>query len=922
MMRLARWVVLAFGLLLPRLLLAYPVPPPPLFLGTLPTQAAPGCAYQPSSVGCTSFNKLIGLNAYNAGSYGAICDGSSHTLASITSTFIGGVQTSTSGWSLSQWQTYYPNATATTNQIDGLAMTAAAAAARTAPTVSGQQPIEVDLPTGHCRADRSINFSGFSGLGVKFVGHGTIIYCTAAGQICVDMFATFETAISDVSIQGDATNIPAFGIADGRVSLAGTATDNSILRVNVGGAFSSCAVLIANSEVTKLDKSYISNSGAGHGICADGISYWGNSSTNISLYQTFTVASGQLQSFNDLTISDTDVRASGGGAPYWIAHLHHSHISSYIDQNNATPGHGVIDYEVTGGGSIDNWFSLHMELSPNLQDAFYITGTATAVTFKGFVEDDHNNSTAGPFFSVDTGSSIASVTMTDVDLHIEGFVAGCTAQLFGQPALWTVQGKIYLPALCNWAAPAISRVSLYTATQDFPFVPMKAMNRNPDFILDQPYEHATTSNNLGNGAIITDGWYVDGLGSGYASYFKHISTNSNAPPGTNYDLMTTVQQAAAYGSTTAYAIRSMIEASDTNVLNWGGAGAQPIVIDFFANTSVAGTYCGFVQNNGAAYSYVYQFTTSAANTWQEFQVTIPGATAGTWNTQANNVGLLFGYTMSAGASFQTTVNTWGAANYLSTSACAATAFASTVSATLSLSNIHVYFTPVMPQYQIRSFADEYAKDERYYWKSFPVCLKPQSNSIALTCGSYSFATSTGVPLRLTAAYASGLLASTYVSYPNPQFIQNQGLLPTVTTYTLGAALAGAVTTTITNSSASITTSTQSFSANQAGVFSATVGTTGGQVVAGVPYYILSTGLTSTTMQVSATPGGTAITFNAGGSPSFTPVANCWNETQSRASGAATVSDISGYGFLLSCALISGDAANDKLTAPATSDSGI
>ena len=74
--------------------------------------------------------------------------------------------------------------------------------------------------------------------------------------------------------------------------------------------------------------------------------------------------------------------------------------------------------------------------------------------------------------------------------------------------------------------------------------------------------------------------------------------------------------------------------------------------------------------------------------------------------------------------------------------------------------------------------------------------------------------------------------------------------------------------TMTAGSASIST-TSLFTAGQKIFFSSTVGTAGGQVVVGTTYYVLADGLTSSTFEVSATSGGTAIIFNENGNSTST-----------------------------------------------------
>lgn len=93
-------------------------------------------------------------------------------------------------------------------------------------------------------------------------------------------------------------------------------------------------------------------------------------------------------------------------------------------------------------------------------------------------------------------------------------------------------------------------------------------------------------------------------------------------------------------------------------------------------------------------------------------------------------------------------------------------------------------------------------------------------------------------------------------------------------YAIGGKLSSTInssaTATITSGSAVIATSVANLSvpayyiAGTPIVFSATVGTGGGGVVAGTTYYVLATGLTTSTIEVSGTLNGTPITFNASG----------------------------------------------------------
>ncbi len=116
-----------------------------------------------------------------------------------------------------------------------------------------------------------------------------------------------------------------------------------------------------------------------------------------------------------------------------------------------------------------------------------------------------------------------------------------------------------------------------------------------------------------------------------------------------------------------------------------------------------------------------------------------------------------------------------------------------------------------------------------------------------------------------------LLTSRGLVWNAAQGQQNEGYLTRIqnnrvtNSSTQAATMAAPIATTITNTSASIA-ATNTFAANDRVSFSATTGTSGGQVVAGTIYYVSATGLSGSAFQVSTTVGGAVITFNASGTP--------------------------------------------------------
>jgi hypothetical protein len=97
---------------------------------------------------------------------------------------------------------------------------------------------------------------------------------------------------------------------------------------------------------------------------------------------------------------------------------------------------------------------------------------------------------------------------------------------------------------------------------------------------------------------------------------------------------------------------------------WGTPQAQPVVLEFWAAATPAGTYSLSLANNAGTRSYVATFTL-AANTWTKIRLNIPGDTAGTWAVAESAAMLVVRFPFCLGTNFTTaTLNTWVAGNFV------------------------------------------------------------------------------------------------------------------------------------------------------------------------------------------------------------------------------------------------------------------
>lgn len=157
-------------------------------------------------------------------------------------------------------------------------------------------------------------------------------------------------------------------------------------------------------------------------------------------------------------------------------------------------------------------------------------------------------------------------------------------------------------------------------------------------------------------------------------------------------------------------------------LNWGAAGAVPIVVRFSAIHTAGGTFAFSAQNAASDRSYLAPFTL-AANTWTNFVLAIPGDTTGTW-AKDNTVGLACQWQIGGGSSF-TGVAGWQAGNKNNLPG---STNGVVTGSTFSLANVGLYLDPqatgLAPPWQEPDYASELLACQRYYAKTFGSAVNP------------------------------------------------------------------------------------------------------------------------------------------------------------------------------------------------------
>jgi len=233
---------------------------------------------------------------------------------------------------------------------------------------------------------------------------------------------------------------------------------------------------------------------------------------------------------------------------------------------------------------------------------------------------------------------------------------------------------------------------------------------NGDMRIDQRNAGAAV-NGIASSIFITDRWaYFTNATAGAFNAGQNL--NSVTPPAgfTKY-LGFQVASTQTPSGSNAYFFGQKIEGFNVADLGWGASGAKSITISFWVRSSVTGTHSGNVQNTSNARSYIFSYTISSANTWEQKSVTIAGDTTGTWPTD-NTTGLIMYFNLGCGTGIQTTAGSWNAAQYIGVTG--GVSVVSNASATFYITGVQLEVGSVATPFERRDYGRELAMCQRYY----------------------------------------------------------------------------------------------------------------------------------------------------------------------------------------------------------------
>jgi hypothetical protein len=176
----------------------------------------------------------------------------------------------------------------------------------------------------------------------------------------------------------------------------------------------------------------------------------------------------------------------------------------------------------------------------------------------------------------------------------------------------------------------------------------------------------------------------------------------------------TTVAAYAVAAADTFVFDHAVEWFNFNDTAWGTASAQPVVLEFWAFSSLTGTFGGALSNGSKDRSYAFTYAIAAANTWTKIRLNIPGDTTGTWNNAQSAVSLWLKFDLGTGATYRTAPGAWTAGAF--NGATGTVSVVATLNATFYITGVALMVgaAAANAEPEFKKYSDNLIDCQRYY----------------------------------------------------------------------------------------------------------------------------------------------------------------------------------------------------------------
>ena len=230
---------------------------------------------------------------------------------------------------------------------------------------------------------------------------------------------------------------------------------------------------------------------------------------------------------------------------------------------------------------------------------------------------------------------------------------------------------------------------------------------NGNCVIDQRNNGSSVS---GTGVFPVDRWKHF---ESQSSKFTSIQRSTDAPP--NFINSVEYTSASSYSvlANDYFTHEQAIEGYTAAHLGWGTANAKDVTLSFWVKSSLTGTFGGALYSGTGSYGYPFSYTISSANTWEQKSISITAPTSGTFTTD-NSKSFNVCFSLGVGSDYKFAAGSWQ--SQVVRSATGETSLVGTSGATWYITGVQLEVGEATP-FEHRSYGDELARCQRYYYKS-------------------------------------------------------------------------------------------------------------------------------------------------------------------------------------------------------------
>jgi len=230
----------------------------------------------------------------------------------------------------------------------------------------------------------------------------------------------------------------------------------------------------------------------------------------------------------------------------------------------------------------------------------------------------------------------------------------------------------------------------------------------------------STLNVTTNGYFTADRWALEGGGQ---VAFDTSQVTSDNPDGFPCSIKVSRNSTGSTPDVAhAQILAQKIEAYNLTGLGYGTPNAKSMTISFYVKASMAGKYALnlYAQDSGNARIYTHTYTVDTVGEWKKIEITVPPDSAGNFNND-NGIGMYMQWFFRAGSNYTSGTDTdkwlpWVSANYVNYAAGQCDIF-SQANGYFQITGVQLELGKVATPFEHRSYAEEMALCQRYYYKS-------------------------------------------------------------------------------------------------------------------------------------------------------------------------------------------------------------